>query len=84
MAASRWLAAGAFACIAGCVAAAALPALLGGLAGFGWQAFGWEGGLAVLVMAAAIGAWLYTRRRTQRASACGCAAEKANGADAAP
>lgn len=81
---SRWLAAGAFACIAGCVATAALPALLGGLAGFGLRAFGWEVGLAILTASAAIGTWLYLRRRRQRALACGCAAQKAGGADAAP
>lgn len=84
MTASRWLAAGAFACIAGCVAAAGLPALLGGLAGFGWQAFGWETGVVILLVAAAIGTWIFVRRRNQRSSACGCAAQKASGADAAP
>lgn len=78
---SKLVALGAFACVASCLAALALPALLGGgLAAL--AVLGWEAGLCILLITAVGLGWFYLRRR-RRAPACGCAT-KADNAEAAP
>lgn len=82
---SGWLALGAFACVAGCLAAAAAPAIIGGgLAGLGWRTFGWEAGVAILSGAVGVATWLYLRGRKRRAAACGCGQQSADGAGSSP